>query len=168
MGVASPTRAIAPRPNPIKNRPEPPNLSRRRQQCGSRPSAERHPRKCWRAARSGARMRKPFSNRRGDVAMYARSSLTAVITAALLTAVAGPSSTSAQSPSKVDAGLLSTKELLRLMDTDKNGKVSRQEFMNFMSAEFDRLDVNKDGELDVKELVQMQVHFRRPGLQERK
>jgi Ca2+-binding EF-hand superfamily protein len=39
------------------------------------------------------------------------------------------------------------------MDTDKNGKVSKQEFMAFMSAEFDRLDKNKDGELDVSELT---------------
>jgi hypothetical protein len=47
------------------------------------------------------------------------------------------------------------KELLLLMDKDQNGKVSRAEFMSFMSAEFDRLDVNKNGELDVKELDNM-------------
>jgi Ca2+-binding EF-hand superfamily protein len=49
------------------------------------------------------------------------------------------------------------KALLLLMDRDKNGKVSREEFMKFMSAEFDRLDVNKDGELDVKELTGLRV-----------
>ena len=43
------------------------------------------------------------------------------------------------------------------MDTDKSGKVSRAEFMAFMSAEFDRLDVNHDGELDVKELTQFGI-----------
>jgi len=47
--------------------------------------------------------------------------------------------------------------LLKLMDTDQNGKVSREEFMGFMAAEFDRLDTNHDGELDVKELSQLQV-----------
>ena len=44
------------------------------------------------------------------------------------------------------------KQLLLLMDTDKNGKISKQEWMNFMSAEFDRLDKDKSGELDPKEL----------------
>jgi hypothetical protein len=51
-----------------------------------------------------------------------------------------------------------TKHLLFLMDADQNGKVSKKEFMNFMSKEFDRLDTNHDGELDVKELGKWQVH----------
>lgn len=63
---------------------------------------------------------------------------------------------SPQSP-KVAAGEMEAKKLLLLMDTDKNGKVSRQEFMNFMAAEFDRLDKNKDGQLNVKELTQSQL-----------
>jgi Ca2+-binding EF-hand superfamily protein len=46
------------------------------------------------------------------------------------------------------------KRLLPLMDTDKSGMVSRQEFMRFMEAEFERLDKNKKGELNVKELTQ--------------
>ena len=58
---------------------------------------------------------------------------------------------------KVAAGETEAKKLLLLMDTDKSGKVSRAEFMSFMSAEFDRLDVNHDGELDVKELEQSQL-----------
>ncbi len=40
------------------------------------------------------------------------------------------------------------------MDTDKNGMVSKQEFMRYMEAEFARLDKNKKGELNVKELTQ--------------
>jgi len=43
--------------------------------------------------------------------------------------------------------------LLQIMDKDKNGKVSKEEFLNFMSAEFDRLDRDKNGELDVQELT---------------
>ena len=49
------------------------------------------------------------------------------------------------------------KALLQLMDTDKNGKISRQEFMNFMQKEFDRLDKDKSGELDPKELAQSRL-----------
>ena len=57
------------------------------------------------------------------------------------------------------AGEVEVKHLLLLMDADKNGKVSKQEFMNFMEAEFDRLDVNHDGELDVKELSKTHMHW---------
>jgi hypothetical protein len=49
------------------------------------------------------------------------------------------------------------KQLLLLMDTSKNGKISKQEYMNFMEAEFDRLDKNKNGELDPKELTQSKL-----------
>jgi hypothetical protein len=62
-----------------------------------------------------------------------------------------------KAPDKVSLGADEVKQLLLLMDTDKNGKVSKQEFMNFMSAEFDRLDTDKSGELDVKELAQSQL-----------
>jgi Ca2+-binding EF-hand superfamily protein len=44
------------------------------------------------------------------------------------------------------------KELLLLMDTDKNGKISKREWMNFMEAEFNRLDRDGNGELDLMEL----------------
>ncbi len=43
-------------------------------------------------------------------------------------------------------------QLLLLMDGDKNGKVSKDEWMKFMAAEFDRLDKRKAGELNVKAL----------------
>jgi hypothetical protein len=71
------------------------------------------------------------------------------------TAFAGQ--TQPPSEKKVAAGEVQAKQLLLLMDADKNGKVSRAEFMAFMSAEFDSLDVNHDGELDVKELTQFGI-----------
>ncbi len=40
------------------------------------------------------------------------------------------------------------------MDADGNGKVSRKEYMAFMEAEFNRLDKDKGGELEAKELEQ--------------
>lgn len=49
------------------------------------------------------------------------------------------------------------KELILVMDTDKNGKISKQEWMTFMEAEFDRLDKNKNGELDPQEIAQSRI-----------
>lgn len=55
-------------------------------------------------------------------------------------------------------------QLLKMMDTDQSGKVSKAEFMTFMSAEFDRLDVDRRGELDTNELAQLRcAQARRPG-----
>jgi hypothetical protein len=69
----------------------------------------------------------------------------------------------AQEEKKLAAGEREAKKMLLLMDTDKSGKVSRQEFMSFMEAEFARLDINKDGELDVKELTDSRVQVRTRG-----
>jgi Ca2+-binding EF-hand superfamily protein len=57
---------------------------------------------------------------------------------------------------KVALSAEEVKQLVLMMDTDKSGKISKKEFMDFMSAEFDRLDKDKSGELDVKELSQSQ------------
>ena len=58
-------------------------------------------------------------------------------------------------PKQPDRSLLArenVKELLLLMDTDKNGKISKQEWMKFMETEFDRLDKAKAGEVNLREL----------------
>ena len=44
------------------------------------------------------------------------------------------------------------RQLLRAMDKDKDGTVSKQEFLDFMSQTFDRLDVKKGGQLNEEEL----------------
>ncbi|MGA3092618.1 MAG: EF-hand domain-containing protein [Terriglobales bacterium] len=54
------------------------------------------------------------------------------------------------------------KQLLLVMDTDKSGKVSKQEWMKFMEEEFDRLDVNHDGQLDVQELTKSRMRVVHP------
>jgi Ca2+-binding EF-hand superfamily protein len=64
------------------------------------------------------------------------------------------------SPNKQAIATQNVKQLLLLMDTDKNGKISKKEWMDFMSDEFDRLDTDKSGELDQKELLQSRVVVR--------
>jgi Ca2+-binding EF-hand superfamily protein len=54
------------------------------------------------------------------------------------------------------------KQLLLLMDTDKNGKISKDEWMQFMEAEFDRLDKDKPGQLAAKELTESKVLVSHP------
>jgi len=49
------------------------------------------------------------------------------------------------------------KQLLLLMEPDKQGKISKQEYMKFMEEVFERLDKGKTGELDVKKLTQSNV-----------
>jgi hypothetical protein len=63
---------------------------------------------------------------------------------------------------KLALGEEEVKQLLLVMDTDKSGKISKQEWMKFMEAEFDRLDKGKDGLLDVKELMQSQLRVSHP------
>jgi hypothetical protein len=45
-------------------------------------------------------------------------------------------------------------EVLPLMDTDRNGKISKRDFMNLMEAVFDRLDKDKKSELDPRQFRQ--------------
>ena len=84
-----------------------------------------------------------------------------LVMASLLTcgavAVAGQKAPTPKAQDRVAAGEADAKRLLLLMDQDKDGKVSKQEFMRFMQAEFDRLDKKKEGNLDVKELTQPQT-----------
>jgi hypothetical protein len=46
------------------------------------------------------------------------------------------------------------KQLLLLMDTDENGMVSKQEYMRYMEAEFQRLDKSHQGQLNARQLNQ--------------
>ncbi len=67
---------------------------------------------------------------------------------------------------KLALGEQEVRQLVLLMDTDKNGRISKDEYMKFMEAEFDRLDKDKSGELDVKELKQSKLrvsHFASVG-----
>lgn len=63
---------------------------------------------------------------------------------------------------KFAAANQNVKELLLLMDTDKSGKISKREWMSFMEAEFNRLDKDGSGELDLNELRQAGLSIRHP------
>lgn len=89
-----------------------------------------------------------------------RARLLACAAAAVLALAAGLSAAADADRTKeknIQAGYEETKDLLKLMDKDKNGKVSKKEFMSFMEAEFERLDKDKNGELDVNELEQIRI-----------
>jgi Ca2+-binding EF-hand superfamily protein len=63
---------------------------------------------------------------------------------------------------KLALGENEVKQLLLLIDTDENGKISKQEWIKFMEAEFDRLDKDKKGQLDTKELTQSKLRVSHP------
>jgi Ca2+-binding EF-hand superfamily protein len=63
---------------------------------------------------------------------------------------------------KLALGENEVKQLLLLMDTDKSGKISKEEWIKFMEAEFDRLDKDKKGQLDAKELEQSKLRVSHP------
>jgi Ca2+-binding EF-hand superfamily protein len=70
-----------------------------------------------------------------------------------------PRSAAAATLTPTEKGDYNTVELLRLMDKDQNGKVSRAEFDSYMNKEFDSLDINRDGVLDENELAQLHWNY---------
>jgi len=87
--------------------------------------------------------------------MLKRNKFAFVVLAAAMLAAGGRAWAVINPPSELALarGQKEAIRLLAIMDKDKNGKVSKEEFLNFMSAEFDRLDRDKSGELDVQELT---------------
>lgn len=87
--------------------------------------------------------------------MMTRRSLVSAIAAvgtgwAVSRAAAQEKDTLLRRPSALALGQEQVVQLVLLMDTNENGKISKQEWMDFMSAEFDRLDKGKSGQLDVR------------------
>ena len=105
--------------------------------------------------------------------MPKRKNVTCVLFAVLIAAGVVPRTavpqTKASVPKpqdKVAIGENEFKQLLLLMDVNKDGKISKQECMRFMEAEFDRFDKKHNGELDVKEVTQSNyrlTHFTSVG-----
>jgi Ca2+-binding EF-hand superfamily protein len=93
--------------------------------------------------------------------MTRRSLLIALMgaTAAAATAIAQRAA-NASPQDKLALADENVKELLLLMDADRNGKISKREWMSFMEAEFNKLDKDGNGELDTKELLQSRLLVR--------
>ena len=71
-----------------------------------------------------------------------------------------------QPQDKLALGENEVRQLMLLIDTNNNGEITKNEWMAFMEAEFDRLDKNKTGELDPKELAHSRIqvsHFLSAG-----
>lgn len=67
-------------------------------------------------------------------------------------AVAQTKSSVPKPQNKLVLGEGAVRDLILLMEPDKNGKISKQEWLRFMGEAFDRLDPKKTGELNLKEL----------------
>src|SRR5580704_7001743 len=95
-----------------------------------------------------------LTSRQGELAMTRQHLPTAIRWLAVIIAtyaVAPSSAQKANVPIHQDVVALAqpkVTEVLLVMDADKNGKISKKDFMNLMEAVFDRLDKGKTGELD--------------------
>jgi len=75
--------------------------------------------------------------------------------------IAGAQKDSVPKPQdKLALGKDEVERLLLLIDTNKTGTITKQAWMRFMEEEFDRLDKNKSGEIDAKELARSRLRAR--------
>jgi len=93
--------------------------------------------------------------------MNRRSLLIALVGATGAALAAAQNRTASNPPDKLALADVNVMELLLLMDADHDGKISKQEWMSFMEAEFNKLDKDGSGELDPKELLQTRFIARR-------
>jgi len=80
-----------------------------------------------------------------------------VASSALLGAAHAQKAAVPKPPDKLALGEDEVRQLLLLIGGDENGKITKQAWMKFMEAEFDRLDKDKSGDLDAKDLAQSRL-----------
>jgi Ca2+-binding EF-hand superfamily protein len=44
------------------------------------------------------------------------------------------------------------RQMMHKMDTDRNGRVSKAEYMRYMEGQFNRLDTNRNGSISAREM----------------
>jgi len=76
------------------------------------------------------------------------------------TGVPPPTPEQAKRERQLAAATEAARELLLVIDTNKSGKISKEEWMKFMEAEFERLDTDHKGQLDVEELTKSRIRVR--------
>ena len=92
--------------------------------------------------------------------MTRRNPLTAIRWLAVIIAACAVASSTAQKanvPIHQDVVALAqpkVTEVLLVMDTDRNGTISKKDFMNLTEVVFDRLDKDKKGELEPRQFWQ--------------
>jgi hypothetical protein len=96
-------------------------------------------------------------SRRTTVVRVVVLSTMLAVTGALLRPGVAQKAAAPKPQDKLALGEEEVKQLMLLIDTEKKGKISKQEWMKFMEAEFDRLDKSKNGELDLQELTQSKL-----------
>jgi len=80
-----------------------------------------------------------------------------VATGALLATAAAQKASVPKTQDRLAMGEDDVRHLLLVMDPTGSGKISKQEYLKFMEAEFERLDKDKTGELDVRKLAKTNV-----------
>jgi len=80
-----------------------------------------------------------------------------LVTGTMLATAAAQKASVPKVQDRLAMGEEGVKHLLLLMNPDKQGMVSKQEYMKFMEAEFERLDREKKGELNVRKLTQSEL-----------
>jgi Ca2+-binding EF-hand superfamily protein len=81
----------------------------------------------------------------------------------LAVALGAGSGAFAANASRQSAAYHKVEQLIRLLDKDKNGVVTKSEFLNFASAEFDRVDADKSGSLTAQEFAHSRFAGRSAG-----
>jgi hypothetical protein len=93
--------------------------------------------------------------RKSSNGIWIASIITVLIATGTLLATAAAQKADAPKPHNYLAmGEEQVKQLLLLIRPDRKGMISKQEYLKFMEAEFDRLDKDKKGELDASKFVE--------------
>ena len=79
--------------------------------------------------------------------------LPAVAVAFMLAALSTSAVNAAQSVNTDFPDLFWKESMMKAMDTNRDGMVSREEFLTYMGAQFDKMDQNKDRMLTAKEFT---------------